>query len=136
VQGQDTNSQFKLRAKVVADLVKGIPVLSDAEPKSVVKFLIRATEVYELGLVADEEFLALLVARTTGMFTQIISGHLGTSAKWGRVCSEIRSTFFPPRIREGLLSTYVVDRFQAVKEYLSQYIMSGVAAANILNYDV
>jgi hypothetical protein len=82
VQGQVTNSHFKLRAKVVADLVKGIPVLSDAVPESVFKFLIRATEVYELGLVADEEFLALLAARRTGMFTQIISGHLGTSANW------------------------------------------------------
>ncbi|PNF33358.1 hypothetical protein B7P43_G05688 [Cryptotermes secundus] len=136
VQGHVTYSQIKLRAKVVTDLVKGIPVLSDAEPEAVLQFLIRASEVYDLGLVTDEEFLALLVARTTGRFTQIISGHLSASANWGVVRSELRSTFLPPRIREGLLTKYVLERFHFVAEDLSKYIMSVVAAANILDYDV
>jgi hypothetical protein len=59
-------SQSKLRGKVATGLVKNIPVLSDTEPESEFNFLIRAREVYDLGLVTDAEFLALLVARTTG----------------------------------------------------------------------
>ncbi|PNF40121.1 hypothetical protein B7P43_G10002 [Cryptotermes secundus] len=110
VQGHVTYSQIKLRAKVVTDLVKGTPVLSDAEPEAVLKFLIRASEVYDLGLVMDEEFLDLLVA-----------GHLSASANWGVVQSELQSTFLPPRIREGLLTKYVLERFHFVAEDLSKY---------------
>jgi hypothetical protein len=73
-------SQSKLRGKVVTDLVKNIPVLSDTEPESVFKFLVRAREVYDLNLVSDDEFLALLVARTIGKVTQIFGAHLSTSA--------------------------------------------------------
>jgi hypothetical protein len=121
---------------VVTNLVKNIPVLSDTEPESVFRFLVRAREVYDLNLVSEVEFLALMVARTTGRVTQIISVHLGTSSKWGSVCSEILSTFLPPRIREGLLSKYVLDRFQSATEELSQFVMSVVAAADILGYEV
>ena len=80
--GHVTYSQYKVRAKVVTELVETIPVLSDAKPEAVLKFLIRASEVYDLGLVADGEFLALLVARN-GRFTQITSGSLCASANWG-----------------------------------------------------
>jgi hypothetical protein len=136
VHGHVSYSQIKLRGKVVTDLVKNIPVLSDMEPGSVFRFLIRAKEVYDLNLVTDVEFLALMVARTTRRVTQIISVHLGTSSKWGSVCSEILSTFLPPRIREGFLSRYVLDRFQSATEELSQFVMSVVAVADILGYEV
>jgi hypothetical protein len=59
-------SQCKLKGKVFADLVRNVPVLSIAEPERVLKFLVRASEVYDLKLVSDGEFLALLVARSTG----------------------------------------------------------------------
>jgi hypothetical protein len=97
------------------------------------KFLIRASEVYGLGLVTDQEFLALVVARTTERFTQI---NVSANCGGGVVCSELRSTFLPPRIREGLLTRYVLERFHLMTEDLSRYIMSVVAAANILGYDV
>jgi hypothetical protein len=118
VNGDVTYSQIKLRANAISDLVKGILGLNDVETEGVLKFLIHASEVYELGLVTDEEFLALLVARMTGRFTQIIGGHLSASANWGVVCSELRSTFLPPRIREGLLTRYVLERFYLVTEEL------------------
>jgi hypothetical protein len=121
---------------VAIALVKNIPVLSDTELESVFKFLIRAREVYELNFVTDAEFLALLVARTTGRLTQVISVHLSASSKWGSVCSEILSTFLPPRIREGFLSKYVLDRFQSATEELSQFVMAVVAVANMLGYEV
>jgi hypothetical protein len=136
VPGHVTYSRIKLRARVVSDLVRGIPVLSDAEREGVLMFLIRASEFYVLCLVTDEESLALLVARTTGRFTQIIGGHLSASANWGVICSELWSTFIPPRIREGLLTRYVLERFHLLTEDLSEYIMSVVAAANNLGYDV
>jgi hypothetical protein len=112
-------SQIRLRGKVVTDLVKNIPVLSDTEPECVFKFLVRAREIYDLNLVTDAEFLALLVARTTGRLTQIFSVHLSASSNWGSVCAEILSTFLPPHIREGFLSKYVLDRFQSATEELS-----------------
>jgi hypothetical protein len=121
---------------VVADLVRNVPVLSIAEPERVLEFLVRASEVYDLKLVSDGEFLALLVARTTGRFTQIVSAHLGAPSSWGAVRSQILSAFLPSRIREGLLSKYVLDRFQGASEDLSHFIMSVVASAKILEYDV
>jgi hypothetical protein len=119
-------SQIKLRGKVATHLVKNTSVFSDTEPESVFKFLVRAREVYDLNLVMDAEFLALLVARTTGRLTQIFIVHLSTS-KWGSVCSEILSTFLPPRIREGFLAKYILDRFQSATEELSQFMSVVVA---------
>jgi hypothetical protein len=80
VQGGDVHdhvsyAELQLRGKVATDLVKNIPVLSDTEPESVFIFLIRAREVCDLDLVTDAEFLALLVARTTGRLTQVIGVH-------------------------------------------------------------
>jgi hypothetical protein len=86
--------------------------------------------------VTDAEFLALLVARTTGRLTQVIGVHLSASSKWGSVCSEILPIFLPPRIREGFLSKYVLDRFQSTTDELSQFVMSVVTAADILGYEV
>jgi hypothetical protein len=120
-----TYFQCKLKGKVVADLVRNVPVLSTAEPERVFGFLVKANEVYDLKLVSDGEFLALLVARSAGRFTQIVSAHLGTSASWGVVRSQILSTFLPARIREGLLSKHVFDRFQNASEDLSHFVVSG-----------
>lgn len=103
-------SQIKFRGKVVTDLMRNIPVLSDTEPDRVFKFLVRAREVYDLNLVTDAEFLALLVARTTGRIMQIISVHL-------RAPKSCLSSFRPYSRR--VLSKYVLDRFQAVTEELS-----------------
>lgn len=136
MHGHIVYSQVKLRGKVVADLVRNVPVLSKAEPEKVFQFLLGASEVYDLHLVSDGEFLALLVTRTTGRFTQIIGSHLSTSATWGAVRADIVSMFLPPRIREVLLAKYVLDRFQLTTEELSHYVMSVVAAADILNYRV
>jgi hypothetical protein len=121
---------------VVNDLVRKIPVLSDTEPESMFRFLVQAKEVYDLNLVTDGEFLALLVTRMSGRLMQIISVHLRACSGWGLVCSEILSTFLPPRIREGLLSKYVLDRFQTSTEELFQFVVSVVVAENILDYQV
>ncbi|PNF24643.1 hypothetical protein B7P43_G00738 [Cryptotermes secundus] len=74
--------QAKMRGRVVGDLVRNIPMLSGTDPESVLHFLIRAQEVYDLNLVGDLEFLALLVGRSSGRVTQILGLHLGTSSKW------------------------------------------------------
>ncbi|PNF36842.1 hypothetical protein B7P43_G09252, partial [Cryptotermes secundus] len=124
----------KMRGKVVGDLVRNIPVLSGTDSESVLHFLIRAQEVYDLNLVVDLEFLAPLVGRTSGRVTQILGLHLGTSSMWGVVSSEISSIFLPPRIREEFVCKYVLRLFQSQTEHLTQFIMSVVAAARILSY--
>ncbi|PNF18239.1 hypothetical protein B7P43_G16766 [Cryptotermes secundus] len=134
IPGQVSYVQAKIRGRVVGDLVRNIPVLPGTDPESVLHFLIRAQEVYDLNLVGDLEFLALLVGRTSGRVTQILGLHLGTSSKWGVVSSEISSTFPPPRIREEFVSKYVLRRFQSPTKYLTQFIMPVVAAARILSY--
>jgi hypothetical protein len=141
VEGGDVHEhgsyyQMKLKGNVVTGLVKKVPVLSSTEPEAVFAFLVRATEIHQLNLVSDEEFLALLVARTTGRITQIFGVHLSASSSWNSVCSEIWSTFLPPRIREGFVSRYVLDRFQSATEELSQFVKSVVVAADILRYKV
>lgn len=137
-EGHDHAAYFqcKMKGKVVADLVRNVPVLSMAEPERVFEFLVRASEVYDLKLVSDGEFLALLMARTTGRFTLIVSAHLSTSSSWGAVRSQILAIYLPSRIREGILAKQVLDRFQGPSEDLSQFITSVVAAAKILEYDV
>jgi hypothetical protein len=76
--------------------VRNIPLLSNMEPGSVLTFPVRGQEVCELNLVTDVEFLALLVARTTGRFMQIIGDHLRACSGWESVCSDILATFFRP----------------------------------------
>jgi hypothetical protein len=71
VPGRLSYIQAKMRGRVVGDLVKNMPVLSDADPESVL-------EVYDLNLVGDVEFLALLVGRTSGRVSDRLSpsGHI------------------------------------------------------------
>jgi hypothetical protein len=136
VHAQISYTQINLNSSVVTDLVRKIPVLSITEPERVFRLLVQAKEVYDLNLVTDGEFLALLVNRTSGRLMHIISVHLRASSGWGLVFLEILSTFLPPRIREGLLSKYVLDRFQTSIEELSQFVVSVEVAANILDYKV
>ncbi|PNF39908.1 hypothetical protein B7P43_G18182, partial [Cryptotermes secundus] len=129
-------AQSKLRGNVLSELVRSIPILTDTEPERVFRFLVRAKQVYDLKLVTDREFLAMLVARTAGRLMNIISGHLRLSSDWALVCSDIVSEFLPPRIREIFLFKYVLDRFQGHREDLAQFITSVVNAAGILEYHV
>jgi hypothetical protein len=50
------------------------------------------------------------------------------------VQSEIISTFLPARVKEQFLAAYVLERFQAPGEEVTNYVMSVVAAANILGF--
>jgi hypothetical protein len=98
VEGGDVHDhgsyfQMKLKGIVVTGLVKNIPVLSNTEPEAVFGFLARASEIHRLNLVSDEEFLALLVARTTGRITQIFGVHLSATFNLDSVCTEILSIF-------------------------------------------
>jgi hypothetical protein len=136
VHDHDSYFRMKLKGNVVTGLVKNIPVLSSTEPEAVFQFLVRASEIHRLNLVPDEELLALLVARTTGRITQIFGVHLSVSSCWTSVCSEILSIFLPPRIREGFVSKYILDRFQSATEELSQFVMSVVSAVDVLGYKV
>jgi hypothetical protein len=124
----------KVKSKLVSDLIKNVPLLTDTNPKNVVKFLIRVTDVYELNLVSDSEFMSLLVCRTTGRVTQILGAYLGTAQNWAGVRSLIVSTFLPPRVKEKHLGSYVLERFQSSSEDMNSYIMSVVAAADILGF--
>ncbi|PNF25747.1 hypothetical protein B7P43_G12985 [Cryptotermes secundus] len=132
VHAQSSYAQSKLR---VSELVS-IPILTDTEPERVFRFLVRAKQFYDLKLVTDVEFLALLVARTAGRLMNIISGHLRLSSDWALVCSDILSEFLPPRIREIFLFKYVLDRFQGHAEDFAQFVTSVVSAAGILEYHV
>jgi hypothetical protein len=72
---------------------------------------------------------------TSSRITQILGVHLGTTRNWDLVRSEIISSFLPSRVREKLLTSHVLNRFQFSSENLNNYIMSVVAAADILGYD-
>jgi hypothetical protein len=78
----------KAKLNLVSDLVKNVPLLTNTDPEKVLKFLIRVSEVYDLKLVTDNEFMSLLVSRTSGRVMQILGAHLGTT-KIG-VCFELR----------------------------------------------
>jgi hypothetical protein len=125
----------KVKFNVVSDLIKNVPLLSGTDPESILRFLIRVCEVYDLKLVSDFEFLSLLVSRTSGRVMQILGGHLATTRNWGIVRAQIISTFLPPRLKEKfLLISYVLDRFQSSTEDLNTYIMLVVVAADILGF--
>lgn len=121
---------------MVADLLGSVPVLRNTDPENVFQFLVCGRQVYDLGLVTDEEFLTHIVTKTTGRLTQIVGAHLRLGSSWEAVSSEILSTSFPLRIRERFLSRFVLDRFQSATEELSDYVTSVVTAAKILQYHV
>jgi hypothetical protein len=118
----------------VTDLIAVIPVLSGTDPEEILKSLIRAKEVFDLKLISDSEFMALLISRTSGRITQILEAHLGTTQSWGMVQSKIISTFLPPCVKESFVASYVLERFQSSGEDLNSYVMSVVAAADILGF--
>jgi hypothetical protein len=128
------NCLSKAKTKLATDLISNIPVLSGTEPEEILKFLIRAKGIFDLILISESEFMALLVSRTVGRITQILGDHLGSTQGWAMLQSEIISTFLPPRVKEGFLASHVLDRFQSSGEDLNMYVMSVVAAAEILGY--
>jgi hypothetical protein len=87
VQGQFIYLKAKLRGKAVADLLKGIPVFLNTEPENVFGFLVRVRQVYDLGLVTDEEFMMHILTKTTGRLTRIVSAHLCPGSSWDSVSS-------------------------------------------------
>jgi hypothetical protein len=125
----------KMKLKLLADMVKNVPFLTDTDPERVLKFLIAAKEVHDLKLVGDSEFIALLISRTTGRMTSILGSHLNSTQNWGMVRAEIVNTFLPTRVRERHLALYVLDRFQSPSEDLNTYITTVVAAAEILGFE-
>jgi hypothetical protein len=125
----------KTKLKLVTDLIKNIPLLVDTDPEKILIFLIRVKEVFDLKLVTDVEFISLLISRTSGRITQILGAHLGTTQNWGLVRSEIISTFLPPRVKERFLASYILERFQSSSEDLNNFVMSVVAAADILGFE-
>ena len=124
----------KVKLKLATDLISAIPVLSVTDPEEILTFLIRAKGVFDLKLVSDSEFMALLVSRTSGRITQILGAHVGTTQCWGLVQTEIISTFLPCRVKERFLASHVLERFQSPGEDLNSYVMSVVAAADILGF--
>jgi hypothetical protein len=124
----------KAKVKLATDLIAGIPVLAGTDPEAILKFLIQARNILELNLVSGPEFVALMITRTSGRVMQILGAHVGGTRDWAGVQSEIVSTFLPPRVKERLLSSYVLDRFQGSREGLNDYIMAVVAAAAILGF--
>jgi hypothetical protein len=124
----------KIKTKLASDLILTIPFLSCTDPELVLKFLIRANQIAELKLLPDSEFMALLMSRTSGRVTLFLSTHVGTSDDWGMVQAEIVSMFLLPRVKEKLLASYVLDRFQKQGEELAAYVTSVVEAAKILGF--
>jgi hypothetical protein len=103
-------------------------------PENVLKFLIQVNHLIEFKLLSDTEFMALLIARTSGRLMHILGAHIGTTDTWGLVQAEIISIFIPPRIKEQILVSHVLDRFQSPTEDLTEYIMSVLAAAKIFGF--
>jgi hypothetical protein len=124
----------KVKIKLASDLIASIQPLTDMNPESILKFLIQVNHVFQLKLLSDTEFMALLIARTAGRLMHILGIHLGTTDTWGVVQAEIISTFLPPRIKEQFLASHVLDRFQSPTEDLTEYIMSVVTVAKILGF--
>jgi hypothetical protein len=56
----------------VTDLISNNPVLSGTDPEEILKFLVRAKGIFDLRLISESEFMALLVSRTVGRITQIL----------------------------------------------------------------
>jgi hypothetical protein len=124
----------KVKIKLASDLIASIPPLIDMDPESILKFLIQVNHVFQLKLLTDTEFMALLIARTSGRLMHVLATYLGTTDTWRVVQAEIISTFLPPRIKEQFLASHVLDRFQSPTEDLIEYIMSVVTAAKILGF--
>jgi hypothetical protein len=79
----------KVKIKLASDLIASIPPLIDMDPESILKFLIQANHVFQSKLLSDTEFMALLIARTSGRLMHILGTHLGTTDTWGMVQAEI-----------------------------------------------
>jgi hypothetical protein len=97
-----------IKIKLATHLIRCIPVLSGTDLEEILKFLIRAIGGFDLKLISESEFMALLVSRTSGRITQIIGAHLGTTLSWGMVQSGIITTFLAPRVKKGFLASYVL----------------------------
>jgi hypothetical protein len=61
VHAQVNYLQAKLKGNVIMDMIKKLPLLLDNEPGNVFTFLMKAQEIFDLNLVLDVDFLALLV---------------------------------------------------------------------------
>jgi hypothetical protein len=90
----------KVKINLLPDLFKNIPPLTDTDREKILKLFIRVSEVYDLKLISDMEFMSLLVSKTSGGIMQILGAHLGTTRNWREVRSLIIFTLLPPRLKE------------------------------------
>jgi hypothetical protein len=128
------SSLGKVKVKLASELVAVYTPLTCTDPEKVLQFLIQATQVMDLKLISDSEFLALLISRTSGRVVQMLGAHIGTPDVWGMVRSEIISNFLPPRVKEQFLTSYVLERFQGPEENLTNFVMAVATAADILGF--
>jgi hypothetical protein len=133
--GGQASSLSKVKLKLASELITAIPLLASTDSEQVLQFLIRATQVVEMKLLTDSEFMALLMSRTSGRVMQILGAHIGTGNDWGMGRSEIISNFLPAQVKEQFLTSHVLERFQASGKNLTNYVMSVVAAAKTLEYE-
>jgi hypothetical protein len=61
----------KIKIKLASDLIAAIPPLIDMHPENILRFLIQVNHLIELKLLSDTEFMALLIARTSGRLMHI-----------------------------------------------------------------
>jgi hypothetical protein len=62
-----------------SDLLKNDPLLTDTDTEKFLKFLVRVSELYDLKLITDTDFMSPLVSRTSGRVMHILGYHLGTT---------------------------------------------------------
>jgi hypothetical protein len=86
----------EMKVKPVSGLVKSVLLLINTDLEKVLRFLTRAKEVHDLGLVTDFGVVFSLVSRTLGRVTRIVGFHHTSGPTSGLDGSKLIYTFFCP----------------------------------------
>jgi hypothetical protein len=133
VKSPETGS--KMNSKVLFELVRALPVIKVTDPESVLEFLVKTQGIWKLKLVTDVEFLSIMLSKAHGYFAQVIGKHLTQRSNWVEVRKGLVKIFLPSRVREQLLNSRVLNRFQHMVEDLHTYLLSIREVVETLSYE-
>jgi hypothetical protein len=121
-------------SQVLGDLLRHVKPLVSEEPEEILRFFVKISEIYELGLVDDRVFITRILSFVPGGLLQFLGACLREESSWAASKAQLLDKYFPHFVRERLIRDLIVFKFRGEGQSMRAYFDQVFQAANILQY--
>lgn len=126
----------KLHVSLVNQQLLVLPIIDGTNPVLICDFLIKATDIVDLGLVSLSTFGMLLASRTSGRLSCDLIPMVQGVESWEGFCAGLLRATCPLLVKEDLIRDHITRRFQARGETFDSFTRHIFQAARVLSYVV